>query len=292
MEKEIVNYPNVHGVAFTGSGIPESFPAHWHNAAEFTVILKEGCRYKVGDKSFAPRPGDILLVWPRELHTIVHIPEDGCVFIQFSASLMENNADLTAAAGFLHDCHLIPAEKEAELAERIRTLVYGIRDRHADRQIFAETRCKMLVYEILVLVGEYVMRERREQIGSGRFSDRAWGYIRAACGYIAEHSAEEITQAEVAEKTGVSPYYFSKIFNEYTRTSFPTYLASIRVQNAIHLLADGSMSITDCAYAAGFQSTTSFNKLFHEMTGCSPREYRKLHRHGDSSASASPGYAT
>lgn len=292
MEKEIVNYPNVHGVAFTGSGIPESFPAHWHNAAEFTVILKEGCRYKVGDKSFAPRPGDILLVWPRELHTIVHIPEDGCVFIQFSASLMENNADLTAAAGFLHDCHLIPAEKEAELAERIRTLVYGIRDRHADRQIFAETRCKMLVYEILVLVGEYVMRERREQIGSGRFSDRAWGYIRTACGYIAEHSAEEITQAEVAEKTGVSPYYFSKIFNEYTRTSFPTYLASIRVQNAIHLLADGSMSITDCAYAAGFQSTTSFNKLFHEMTGCSPREYRKLHRHGDSSSSTSPGYAT
>ena len=191
---------------------------------------------------------------------------------------MESNADLTAAAGFLHDCQLIPAEKEPELAGKIRDLVYGIRDRYFDQQMFAETRCKMLVYEILVLVGEHVMRERREQIGSGRFSDRAWGYIRAACGYIAEHSAEEITQSEVAEKTGVSPYYFSKIFNEYTKTSFPTYLASIRVQNAIHLLADGSMSITDCAYAAGFQSTTSFNKLFHEMTGCSPREYRKLHR--------------
>lgn len=278
MEKEIVSYPHVQGVVFTGPGSPESFPAHWHNAAEFTVILKEGCRYKIGDKSFAPKPGDILLVWPRELHTIVHVPEGGCVFIQFSSSLMESNADLTAAAGFLHDCQLIPAEREPELAGKIRDLVYGIRDRYFDQQMFAETRCKMLVYEILVLVGEHVMRERREQIGSGRFSDRAWGYIRAACGYIAEHSAEELTQAEVAEKTGVSPYYFSKIFNEYTRTSFPTYLASIRVQNAIHLLADGSMSITDCAYEAGFQSTTSFNKLFHEMTGCSPREYRKLHR--------------
>lgn len=289
MEKEIVNYPNIHGVAFTGSETPESFPAHWHDAAEFTVILKEGCRYKVGDRSLSPRPGDILLVWPRQLHSIVHVPMGGAAFIQFSASLIESNADLTAAAGFLHDCQLIPAESEPELAGRIRELVYGIRDGQDDRQMFAETRCKMLVYEILVLVGEHVMRERREQIGSGRFSDRAWGYIRAACGYIAEHSSEEITQAEVAERTGVSPYYFSKIFNEYTRTSFPNYLASIRVQNAIHLLADGSRSITDCAYAAGFQSTTSFNKLFHEMTGCSPREYRKLHRHGNPSPSAPAG---
>lgn len=289
MEKEIVNYPNIHGVAFTGSETPESFPSHWHNAAEFTVIQKGGCHYKLGDKSYKPGAGDILLVWPRQLHTIVHVPMGGAAFIQFSSSLMESNTDLTAAARFLYDCHLIPASKEPELAHKIADLVYGIRDMHNKNLLFAETRCKMLVYEILVLVGEHVMRERREQIGSGRFSDRAWGYIRAACGYIAEHSSEEITQAEVAKRTGVSPYYFSKIFNEYTRTSFPNYLASIRVQNAIHLLADGSRSITDCAYAAGFQSTTSFNKLFHEMTGCSPREYRKLHRHGNPSPSAPAG---
>ncbi len=278
MEKEIVNYPHVQGVAFTDSEIPESFPAHWHNAAEFTLIRQNGCRYKIGDKTFAPQPGDILLVWPRELHTIVHVPQDGSAFIQFSARLMENNADLTAAARFLTDCHLILVQKEPELAGKIAGLLYEIRDRHNKKQLFAETRCKMLVYKILVLVGEYVMREHREQIGSGRFSDRAWEYIRTACSYIAEHSAESITQAEVAGKTGVSPYYFSKIFNEYTKTSFPTYLAGIRVQNAINLLADGSRSITDCAYAAGFQSTTSFNKIFHELTGCSPREYRKLQR--------------
>lgn len=278
MEKEIVNYPHVQGIAFTDSEIPESFPAHWHNAAEFTLIRQNGCRYKIGDKTFAPRPGDILLVWPRELHTIVHVPRGGSAFIQFSARLMENNADLTAAARFLTDCHLIPVQKEPELAGKIAGLLYEIRDRHNEKQLFAETRCKMLVYEMLVLIGEYVMREHREQIGSGRFSDRAWEYIQTACSYIAEHSAESITQAEVAGKTGVSPYYFSKIFNEYTKTSFPTYLAGIRVQNAINLLADGSRSITDCAYAAGFQSTTSFNKLFHELTGCSPREYRKLQR--------------
>ena len=80
----------------------------------------------------------------------------------------------------------------------------------------------------------------------------------------------------VAQKIGLSPYYFSKLFNEYTKTAFPAYLANIRVQRAITLLADPGRSITDCAYEAGFQSTTTFNKLFHELTGTSPREYRKL----------------
>ena len=74
MEKEIVKYPHIHGVAFTGSDAPEVFPSHWHDAAEFTVILKEGCRYRLGDRNVRPDAGDILLVWPRQLHAVQHVP--------------------------------------------------------------------------------------------------------------------------------------------------------------------------------------------------------------------------
>ncbi len=139
-----------------------------------------------------------------------------------------------------------------------------------------ESRSKILASQILVLVGDHVMKEYSQQIAGKIFSDRSWAYIRAACAYIAEHSSEDISQSEVAQKIGLSPYYFSKLFNEYTKTAFPAYLANIRVQRAITLLADPARSITDCAYEAGFQSTTTFNKLFHELTGTSPREYRKL----------------
>ncbi|MBO7356271.1 MAG: AraC family transcriptional regulator, partial [Lachnospiraceae bacterium] len=32
------------------------------------------------------------------------------------------------------------------------------------------------------------------------------------------------------------------------------------------------------AFMAGFQSTTTFNKVFRDITGYSPRDYRKLYR--------------
>jgi transcriptional regulator GlxA family with amidase domain len=38
------------------------------------------------------------------------------------------------------------------------------------------------------------------------------------------------------------------------------------------------MTITECAFASGFQSTTAFNKAFHDITGYAPRDYRKLYR--------------
>lgn len=275
MEQEFIAYPTVRGVAYAERTIPETFPPHWHNDAEFTVILKEGSRYKIGDTVYKPAAGDILLVWPRELHELLHMPKGGAAFIQFTSSLIESNTDLFAASRFLNACHLIQAKKNPSLAKKIAALVLKIRAAR-EQKYFVESRSKILASEILVLVGDHVMKEYSQQIAGKIFSDRSWAYIRAACAYIAEHSSEDISQSEVAQKIGLSPYYFSKLFNEYTKTAFPAYLANIRVQRAITLLADPGRSITDCAYEAGFQSTTTFNKLFHELTGTSPREYRKL----------------
>ena len=279
MDKEIINFYNTNGIVFVEKNIPKVFSSHWHNAAEFVRILKDGCRYRIGDTVYKPAAGDILLVWPRELHELVHIPEDSIEFIQFSSRIIENNTDLASATRFLNECHHISSKKNAELTEKISRFFEKIHDTYKKGQLFTETKSKLLIYEMLVLIGEFAMKKYGEKLGEENYSSRSWNYIRAACSYIAEHSAENITQAEVAEKTGLSPFYFSKLFNEYTRMAFPSYLASIRVQNAINLLADENKSITSCAYESGFQSTTTFNKLFHELTGCSPREYRKLHRH-------------
>lgn len=276
MEREIIRYPNVSGVSFTERDIPSVFPPHWHNAAEFIAVLKKGCQYRIDGTLYEPEAGDILLIWPRELHELIRIPDESVVFVQFSSYLIESNNDLVASSYFINKCHIIKGKENPELTEKIRDFIYRIRDVNKKKEYFIETKSKILVYQALLLVGEYVMKEIKESLGDRKFSNKLWDYIRYACSYIAEHSTENISQAEVAERTGLSQYYFSKLFKEYTKMSFPSYLAGIRVQNAINLLAQESMSVTDCAFEAGFQSTTTFNKMFREFTGRSPRDYRKL----------------
>lgn len=276
MEKEIIKFPSVQGVSVIDRKTPEYSPPHWHNASEFTLILKDNCVYKIKDEVYHLNSGDILLIWPRELHEILSSPKEGSVFIQFSADIIENNLDLVSASKFMSACHVISAKKEPETAQILRDIIYEIGDIYSKKPSFSETKCKILIYRLLLVIGDYVMREQHEQNGPATFSTTSRNYIRSACNYIAEHSMEDISQAEVAAKIGLSPYYFSKLFKEYLQTSFPQYLTRIRLQNAITLLTEDSLSITECAYMAGFQSTTTFNKVFLESVGCSPREYRKL----------------
>lgn len=276
MDKEIIKYTEVNGITVFEDPSP-CFPSHWHNAAEFMIILKDGCSFRIGDTVYSPEAGDIVLIWPRELHEILNIPDRGSMFIQFTSALIESNSDLASASRFLSRYHLISCKEEPELNGKIKEHILNIRDLYNNKWHFSETKCKLQVYGILLLIGEHVMEEHRELIGSERFSDKSWDYIRAACNYINEHSTEDISQAQVAGTVGLSSYYFSKLFNEYMGVSFPEYLSGIRVRNVINLLLNEKLSITECAFMAGFQSTTRFNKAFREITGSTPREYRNLH---------------
>ncbi|MBO5609578.1 MAG: helix-turn-helix transcriptional regulator [Eubacterium sp.] len=277
MDKEIIKYSYIHGVTIADGDTPTVFPSHWHNSAEFILTNKKGCVIKIGEETYYPEAGDIVFVWPRELHEIKKSPEKGYTLLQFSPSLIENNTDIATAARFLKKCHHISKKEETELSKAISSYMNELMDIYYNKQYFVETRCKILIYNILLLIGENVMQEHKELIGNEKFSDKSWEYIRSACGYISEHSSEELSQTEVADAVGLSPYYFSKLFKDYTQMTFPAYLANIRVQNAINLLEDKKLSITECAFSAGFQSTTTFNKIFREATGCTPREYRNLH---------------
>ena len=277
MEKEIIRYSYIHGVSVAEEDVPNSFHSHWHDSAEFIITLKNGVTYKIDDETYSTAPGDIVFIWPREIHEIIAAPDDSYMILQFSSNLIENNTDLGTAIRFLSKFHHISKEKEPELAQNVADYIYELRDIYRSNQYFVETKCKMKIYDMLLLLGEYIMQEHRDYIGNENFSDTAWGYVRSACSYISEHSDEDISQSDVAKAIGISVFYFSKLFKEYTHMTFPVYLSSIRVQNAINLLSNEKLSITECAFEAGFQSTTTFNKIFRETTGYTPKDFRKLH---------------
>ncbi len=275
-EKIIFNSPSA--ISVTDEKCPEIFPPHWHNAAEFTVVLKDNSKYRVNDVQYELNRGDILLVWPQQIHETVRIPCQGAIFIQFSSVILENNLDLVSISRFLYTCHVISAKEEPELATYIADRIFEIRKIHNSSDPLSETRCKSCIYDILIKVGEYVLSQNKDNMDNGKNAGSGWKYIHAACNYIVDNASENITQAEVAGKIGLSTFYFSKLFKQHMHISFPAYLANIRVKSAASLLLDENLSITECAFRAGFQSTTAFNKAFHEITGYSPRDYRKLYK--------------
>ena len=96
--------------------------------------------------------------------------------------------------------------------------------------------------------------------------------------WIEERSVEPLTQGDVAAQARMSPPAFSRWFKLHMGCVFQRYLNELRVARACSLLVKGDSSITDAAFQAGFNNLSNFNRRFQEITGLTPKVFRKQFR--------------
>jgi AraC-like DNA-binding protein/ligand-binding sensor protein len=99
--------------------------------------------------------------------------------------------------------------------------------------------------------------------------------VRRARAYILANQADPIDLAKVAQAMHVSTFYFCKLFKKATGLTFTEYLSRVRVEKAKHLLLNPHLRISEIAYDVGFQSLTHFNRVFRQVVGQSPSDYRE-----------------
>ncbi len=92
--------------------------------------------------------------------------------------------------------------------------------------------------------------------------------------YIAGHFAREITREEIAGVLGVSPSYISRVFRRHTGMALWDYVNSYRIARARELLLHSDMSVTEIAFATGFNEPAYFSRMFRKVTGKPPRSLR------------------
>ena len=116
-------------------------------------------------------------------------------------------------------------------------------------------------------------KETDDRSRSGRNGAES-GRIWKARNFIDEHADEELSLTEVAKAVDTSANYFSEKFKEAVGINFVKYVARARYEKAATLLGNGSLRVSEIAFAAGFQSLSQFNRIFKKLSGKSPSEYR------------------
>ncbi len=87
----------------------------------------------------------------------------------------------------------------------------------------------------------------------------------------------DLTLAQLAERTGLSPHHLSQLLNEELDVTFFDFVNAQRVKEVQRCLADpayGTQSILDIGLAAGFNSKAAFNAAFKQHTRTTPSQYR------------------
>jgi AraC-like DNA-binding protein len=93
--------------------------------------------------------------------------------------------------------------------------------------------------------------------------------------FLYAHLSEPIGLDDVARVAGMSSAAFCRYCRRVTGRTLTRLIAELRVTQACKLLTDTSHSISEVAFASGFQSISNFNRVFHELRGENPMSFRR-----------------
>jgi transcriptional regulator GlxA family with amidase domain len=96
----------------------------------------------------------------------------------------------------------------------------------------------------------------------------------------ASHEAWPVSR--LAAVSGVSEAHFARSFKRAFGVPPHRYLLTRRIEQAISLLRDTDLAITQIAFATGWESLGTFGRIFRDIVGKSPGELRRDMRNDDS----------
>jgi AraC-like DNA-binding protein len=96
--------------------------------------------------------------------------------------------------------------------------------------------------------------------------------------YLRQHCTAPLDLDEVAHRFGYAPRTFRRVFRAATATTPHGYLVKLRLGHAMRALRATDDTVTDIAFAAGFNDANYFSYSFGKLIGMSPSRYREQAR--------------
>jgi AraC-like DNA-binding protein len=99
--------------------------------------------------------------------------------------------------------------------------------------------------------------------------------IKKVIAYINENINEKIQLEDLLVLTRWKKHNFIKMFTQYADETPYQYILRCKLQKCMALMETTDLSAADIAFEMGFNSYSSFNKLFKKNTGMSVEDYKK-----------------
>jgi YesN/AraC family two-component response regulator len=87
---------------------------------------------------------------------------------------------------------------------------------------------------------------------------------------------QDIYLEQIADKYNTSSSYLSRLFKDTFGMSFQKYLSLKRISQAKTYLLSTSKTINEIAASIGYNNRVTFVRMFKNLEGISPSEYRTL----------------
>lgn len=99
--------------------------------------------------------------------------------------------------------------------------------------------------------------------------------IMKSMAYIERYYDHHLTLGNIARESGMSRYYFSRLFKSYTGYSFKEYLNLKRIEAAKNFMVQEGMNVSEACFRAGYNNVSYFSRIFKSYEGVLPSLFLK-----------------
>lgn len=240
---------------------------HQHDGHQLVYMIKGKASFMVDDEIFRLTEGDLFYISRNLPHATVGIDDEPeAVVVQFKEIVLPVEIDNLPEYTFVN---ILIKKGESGLA--FRDVRYDV----IEGMIHAAGIGKVTsLLHVLDYLGRNIARaellsKRGHQEDDTSVSSRARQYL-------LEHYKEDVTLSQIADYCHQQESALCRTYKRETGMALFQHLQYIRIESACTMLRNTTLSIAEVAYSCGFNTPSTFNRLFLEKMGMTPRDYRKI----------------
>lgn len=276
-DHEFVTYPENTSIRIWHSDEADEYETHFHSAVEVIIPLKGTVHFWTEEEMMQLKAGEIMIVpggvrhgfrmdADSERELLLYEPNGVFTLKEFSAF-----RQMMAQPIYLNVDH--------PCTEQLRDIFFRLIDIHRSGAMMRNMRNYALLLEAYAILGEYYLSTEASaaEINSLQRQLSGEDAFNRALDYLNKNYMDDITLDSLAAYAGFSRYTLSRMFRQHTGYTFTQCLSKRRVDMALELLSGTKIPVTQVALQCGFNSIATFNRVFREIRGCTPTQYRVIY---------------
>lgn len=249
---------------------------HSHEFIEIVYVSSGSATQRVDKAEYEVERGDILFINYGSVHAFLPHENFSYINICFSPETLgnaiiteENALALLSLTTFDEmrrnakgDCISFRGAERREVEQILDLMLREYRECLPASQRMLESYLNILITKMLRKTASLPQIEGEQ------------GLWRELAEYIEDNPDAELTLAALARKCFYNPSYFSRAFKKKFHMPLTEYVARRRVEHAISLLRESTLSVEEICTKVGFPDRSSLYHAFAKFTGASPSAYR------------------
>ncbi len=263
-----------------------NYPLHCHSYYEISFILS-GERYQIfNGKKYHIKKNTLFLIPPLVMHGNDNITAVEDIVLQFSTSFLSSLSTIIRPEMMLTLEGELPYielhESDIAYETMIRLAANSEREKlllntepyDFSRAAAIECKRNSLVFELIAAL----ISDGKAYISDKYSNLTKLNTLNEIIALITNDPKNIPDMNTAAQMTGTSYYNFSRIFKEATGMNYSEYTNTVRIGFAEGLLMNTELTIAEIAEMSGIDTPSYFTKLFKQVIGFSPTEYRKMYK--------------